>query len=93
MSEQRVADNPAESRFEIEVDGVTAFAEYKRAGDRLVLTHTVVPEQLSGRGVGSQLARGVFENLRSTNRRAVTECTFMAAYVDKHPDLSGLVER
>jgi len=92
MTEHRVRENSEKSRFELEVDGVTAFAEYRRQGDRVVLAHTVVPEQLSGKGIGKQLARGTFEILRSTDRKVVTECAFMAAYVAKHPDLAALVE-
>ena len=93
MAEQRVTEDPKRMRFELEVDGLTAFAQYRRSEDRIVLTHTEVPEQLAGRGIGSQLARGVFDILRSTNRKVVPECTFMAAYVAKYPDLSRLVER
>jgi len=92
MTEHRVRENSEKSRFELEVDGVTAFAEYRRQGDRVVLTHTVVPEQLSGKGIGKQLARGTFEILRSADRKVVTECAFMAAYVAKHPDVAALVE-
>lgn len=92
MAEQGVTDKPDKMRFELEVDGHTAFAQYRRSGDRIVLTHTEVPRELAGRGIGSQLASGVFDILRGTGRKAVPECTFMAAYVAKHADLSDLVE-
>ena len=70
MAEQAVTDNPQESRFELQVDGHTAIAQYRMRGDQLVLTHTEVPGELAGRGVGSKLAAGVFETLRRTNRAA-----------------------
>ncbi len=57
MSEVR--DNPARSRFEMVSGDAVAFAAYRREEDRIVLTHTEVPEALSGRGVGSKLVRGV----------------------------------
>jgi hypothetical protein len=93
MSELGVVDNPRESRFELDVDGFKALACYRPAGgDRIVLTHTEVPEQLAGRGVGSKLARGVFETLRDTHRKAALECSFMAAYAAKHPELQDVVD-
>jgi uncharacterized UPF0160 family protein len=48
MSE--VKDNSAASRFEMATGDAVAFVEYTRAGDRIVLTHTEVPEALSGQG-------------------------------------------
>ena len=92
MAAHGVTENPEKNRFELEVDGHTAIARYRRAGDQIVLTHTEVPNELSGRGIGSQLAGGVFEIVRSTGRKVIPECTFMAAHVAKHPDLADLVE-
>ena len=62
MSEVR--DNPAASRFEMASGGAVAFVEYTRAGDRIVLTHTGVPEASSGQGVDSKLVRGVLDSIR-----------------------------
>ena len=60
-----VSDNPAMSRFEMPSGDAIAFVEYRRAGDRIVLTHTEVPEALSGQGVGSKLVAGVLDQIRS----------------------------
>ena len=56
MSE--VKDNPALGRFEMTSGDGTAFVEYRRAGERIALLHTEVPEALSGKGVGSKLVSG-----------------------------------
>jgi len=93
MTENRVTENPDRMRFELEIEGRTAFAQYRRSGDRIILAHTEVPQELAGRGLGSELARGMFEVLASTNRKIVPECTFMADYVAKHPEVASLVER
>jgi predicted GNAT family acetyltransferase len=37
--------------------GSTAFVEYRRAGNTIVLTRTGVPKALSGEGVGSKMVR------------------------------------
>ena len=89
-----VSDNPAEHRFELAIDGGhdTAAAYYDAGPDHIILTHTIVPEQFSGRGIGSKLARGVFEALRASGRRAVLRCPFMAAYYARHPEYSDVVD-
>ncbi len=61
-------------------------------GERLILTHTIVPEKFSGQGIGSRLARGVFDALRAGKRTAVLRCPFMAAYYARHPDYADIVD-
>ncbi len=61
---EQVVDNPAQSRFELDLGEAVAVAYYKVAGDRIALLHTEVPQELSDRGIGSRLAEGVFEALR-----------------------------
>ena len=38
-----VQHNPAASRYEALVDGHLSVAEYEMAGERMVMTHTLVP--------------------------------------------------
>ncbi|MFB6451258.1 GNAT family N-acetyltransferase [Bradyrhizobium tunisiense] len=89
-----VRDNLAEHRFELAVDsnGEFAAAYYRPKGDRIVLTHTEVPEQFSGKGIASQLARGVFEALRAAGRKAILVCPFMTAFYARHPEYSDVVD-
>lgn len=89
-----VIDNQSEHRFTLAIEGShdVAAAYYRLEGDRLTLTHTIVPERYSGLGIGSKLARGVFEALRETGRNAVLQCPFMAAYYARHPEYSDVVE-
>ncbi len=48
-----VVDNRARHRFELEADGVIAFAAYHREDGIITFTHTIVPPELQGRGIGS----------------------------------------
>jgi predicted GNAT family acetyltransferase len=43
-----VSDNPALKRFELTVDGQTAFLAYERAHDTLTLVHTELPDATRG---------------------------------------------
>lgn len=93
MSEVR--DNPPEHRFELEIGGSDEVAAaYYRVDehDRVVLTHTIVPQEFSGQGIGSRLARGVFDLIRKSGRKAVLRCPFMGAFYARHPDYSDIVD-
>ena len=91
MSE--VIDRPEKHRFELPVADDVAVAYYEREGERITLTHTEVPERLSGQGIGSRLARGVFEELRASGGRVVAKCPFMAGYASRHPEYAALLDR
>lgn len=87
-----VVENAAENRFELVLDGGTALVAYRRDGERLVLVHTEVPQQFAGQGVGSRLAKGVFELLRASGRKAVVRCEFLKGWIAKHPDYNDVVD-
>jgi predicted GNAT family acetyltransferase len=86
----QIQDNPAASRFELLEDGVIAFVAYRKDGNRIVLTHTEVPDVMAGRGVGSKLVHGVLDQLRSCGAVVVPQCEFVAAYIERHPEFRDL---
>ena len=77
------------NRFEMPLDGEALAVSYCKIEDgRVVLLHTEVPQELSGQGLASRLAHGVFEALRRDGRRAVAKCPFMSSYrrvIRRHP--------
>lgn len=77
-------------RFHAKVDGGLAVAAYERRNGAMVLTHTTVPPQSEGQGVGSALAREALGFARSEGLRVVAECPFMAAYLERHPEHGDL---
>ena len=88
-----VTDNMIRNRYEMLVDGQTAFVAYRRQEYRITLVHTEVPQALSGRGIGSALARAVLDDVRRRGLHVVTECEFIAGYVERHPAYADLVAR
>src|SRR5215218_7863377 len=87
----QVEDNPAASRFEMRSGDSTAFVEYRRAAERIVLVHTEVPEALSGQGVGSTLVGGTLDAVRAEGLKVVPRCEFVAAYMERHPEHRDLL--
>ena len=51
----KVTHYPTRQRFEIELKGMTAYAEYRLTNDSLDIIHTFVPPALEGRGIASRL--------------------------------------
>lgn len=87
-----IVDDPAAGRFELRVDGERAgVAEYLRRGGVLVVNHLVIDERLTGRGLGSALARGVLDAARGAGVQVVPRCWFLRDYVDRHPEYRDLV--
>jgi predicted GNAT family acetyltransferase len=86
-----VRDHPTMSRFEMVSGDVLAFVEYRRTGNRIVLTHTEVPEAMSGQGVGSKLVSGVLDVLRAEGAMVVPHCEFVAAFIERHPGYRSLI--
>jgi len=90
MSDE-VRDNTQLHRFELDADGHTAVAHYRLSPGVITFTHTEVPPELSGRGVGSRLARGALDLARARGLKVVALCPFIAAFIAKHPELHDLL--
>lgn len=88
-----VVDNPEESQFEANVDGHVAFVSYLRRGDTIFFTHTEVPKELEGRGLGSALASAVLDRARSEHWKVVARCPFIAKYIERHPEYRSLLRQ
>lgn len=86
-----VHDNPALNRFELEVDGVIAFSEYRRKPGVVTFIHTLVPDELGGKGVGSKLARGALDMVRARGEKVIAKCPFIAAFIKKHAEYQDLL--
>ncbi len=85
-----VRDNKAKSRFELDVEGTVAFANYRLAASAVIITHTETPHALRGRGVASELVHGALELIRADGLKVVAGCGFVVDYLNKHPEFADL---
>jgi hypothetical protein len=96
MSDSSVPDslvirhNDSESRFETVVSGLRSVAEYHLRDDRMVITHTLVPSPLRGRGIAGALVRHVLLYARQYGLKVVPECSYVSHYMTKHPEFNDL---
>ena len=86
-----VRHNAGASRYEIEVDGRLAVAEYEVTGDRQVFTHTFVPGELRGRGLAEMLVQRALADARAAGRKIVPACSYVAKYIERHREYQDLL--
>jgi predicted GNAT family acetyltransferase len=86
----RVRDNKDRGRFELDVNDALAFASYRRAPGKVIITHTETPAELRGRGIATRLVKGALELIRAEGLKVVAGCGFVADYLDAHPEFADL---
>ena len=87
-----IRNNESESQFETTVDGHLALAAYDlEEPNRIVFTHTEVPESLSGRGIAGALVKFGLEHARQNNLTVVPQCSYVAAFVKRHAEYQDLL--
>lgn len=86
-----VQDNQASRRFELHTQGILAFMTYIRDAKVLTLVHEEVPPEASGKGIGSALAKGALELIRSRGEKVIPVCPFVAAYMLRHKETQDLL--
>jgi hypothetical protein len=85
-NELTVQHNPAQNRFEIRLGQQLAIAEYMLAGKNMIFTHTEVPPEFEGQGVGNQLAKFALDYAVAQGYKIQPLCPFIAAYVRRHTE-------
>jgi predicted GNAT family acetyltransferase len=86
-----VVDNPGKGRFELEEQGLVAFADYRLEGGRLVIPHVEAPPALRGTGTAGRLMTGLLEEARSRGLKVVPLCPYADAFIRRHPEYQDLV--
>jgi len=87
MPDAVVRDNRS-GRFELALPEGTAALAFVRDGDRLLLVHTEVPDELEGRGVGGQLVRAAVDQAVADGLTIVPRCPFAREWLRRHPDVA-----
>jgi predicted GNAT family acetyltransferase len=86
-----VRDNPEARRYELEVDGQVAVMTYNLNPPQLMITETLVPEALEGRGLASRLAAAVVADVRARGLVLLPVCPYLAGWLQKHPEHADIV--
>jgi predicted GNAT family acetyltransferase len=75
-----------EHRFEVRIDSYVAELNYRLHTDGIIFTHTGVPAELEGRGIGSLLVGAGLKYARENNLNVQSLCWFVDKYRQRHPN-------
>jgi predicted GNAT family acetyltransferase len=96
MNEEYIAlpliKNADEGRFELIVEGYTAFIEYREIGKKIWLIHTEAPEELKGRGAATAVIEKTLNYIEENGFKLIPLCPLVAAYIKRHPEWNRIVE-
>ena len=81
-----VRHDEARHRYELDVTGGLAVAEYHERDGARIFTHTEVPRQSEGRGVAGKLVRAALDDTMRAGFRIVPACSYVVAFVARHPE-------
>ncbi|MBE2226559.1 MAG: N-acetyltransferase [Ignavibacteria bacterium] len=94
MEENRelvLKDNTERKQFELNAEGHTARIEYMIMANKIFLTHTEVPGELEGKGVGSKIVHLALEEIEKRGLKLIPLCPFVAKYLTKHPEWNKIL--
>jgi uncharacterized protein len=86
-----LAQHNTPARFELNVDGHIAFANYRNIDGVIAITHTEVPPALRERGVGSRMMLEMLEQIRAENLKVRPLCSFARFVIAQHPEYRDLL--
>ena len=86
-----VVHNAIAKRFEINLDGETAYSKYLLAGGKIIIEHTEVPEALEGRGLAGRIVTTALDYARAQNLKVLPVCPFARSYIGRHREYQDLL--
>jgi predicted GNAT family acetyltransferase len=90
MTDIDVIHNTAKHRFETEVEGHLAYADYRLDGGVMHFTSTQVPGAIGGRGIAGRLVRTAMDYAREQDYGVVPACSYVASWLERHPEYEDL---
>ena len=86
-----VTDNEDARRFELEEDGYTTFATYRRADDIVTIPHVESPAEARGKGTAARLMEGIVGLARMNSFKIVPTCPYALAWFRRHPEAGDVL--
>ncbi|WP_207480419.1 GNAT family N-acetyltransferase [Arenibaculum pallidiluteum] len=91
VTDNPVTDNRGRSRFELEVDGLLAFADYRRGGSVIQILHVEAAVPLRGTGAAGRLMQGIAERAREEGAKIVPYCGYARAWFRRNKGSQDLL--
>ncbi|WEX76915.1 GNAT family N-acetyltransferase [Sinorhizobium numidicum] len=86
-------ETKTKGRYTATIEGCTGEMTYSRSSPRLIIVdHTMVPDELRGKGVGQALAKHAIDEARKGGWKIIPLCPFMRAQAMRHPDWQDVIQ-
>ena len=96
MEISEITHDKENSQLYLEAEGARALVDYKIRNDRMYLTHSEVPHELRGNGIGKVLVEKSLEKLIAEGYdkkyRIIAKCPFIKYVADKSEKWSEIIE-
>jgi predicted GNAT family acetyltransferase len=86
-----IIHNQTANRFETSIDRQTGYISYQERDGKLVYDHTIVPQALGGRGIGTALVKHALDYAHEHDKKVVPQCSFVSSYISRHPEYQDLL--
>ncbi|MDO9395207.1 MAG: GNAT family N-acetyltransferase [Herbiconiux sp.] len=90
-----IRNETRQNRYTIALDDrLAGFADYRVEGSRIIFTNTEVDPSQRLHGLAGQLVEFALDDVRvHSSLTVVPQCTYVAHFIDAHPDYQELVDR
>jgi uncharacterized protein len=78
-------------RYEWDEQGLTAYADYRLAGDRMYIDYVFSPAPLRGSGASGRLMAALAADAKARDLRVTPICGYAAAWLRRSPEFRDLV--
>ena len=82
-----VKHDPERQQFFAMVEGQRCLLDYERLPDRVLITHTRVPDALAGRGIAAELTRVALAWIRAQGLIVIPVCSYAARFLEREARL------
>jgi hypothetical protein len=83
---------PDRHRFEIFLEGErVGLVTYRDQGDTRTFVHTETDPDKQGQGLAGNLVKYALDATRADGLRVVPECSYVSAFIERHPEYADLV--
>ena len=79
------------ARYEMDEEGLTSWADYRRSGERLYIDYVYAPPELRGTGASGRLMKALAADARDKGLRITPICGYAAAWLQRSPEFRDLV--
>ena len=89
MTAMEISHDKERHRFTATEDGHTAYVSYTISDGGLDIRHTIVEEEIGGRGIASALVKAAYDYARNEGLSCLATCRYAAVWLERHPEYHG----